>query len=117
MTPAQLQTMAANINADAAELAALTADRAALIASNVDVNNLTAAQAFSYFVQAPNGPWTTILAVDPSTIKAYGAGDALPLDWPTADTSGTLRAEFVYRGAGVAVSALPFPLSSWTRAT
>lgn len=117
LTQAQMQTMAANIQADAAELAALAADRTALIAASVPVDTLTAAQAFGYFLQAPNAPWTATLAVDAATLKTFGTGDTLPADWPTADAAGVVRAAFTYRGAGVSVAALPFPLTAWVRST
>jgi hypothetical protein len=115
LTQPNFTALSAAVGADAAELAALTAESQALQTSGVNVSLYTAAQSFALFLQSPQAPWTQLLSV--SQLKVWGPGDTPPADWPTADTAGMLRAEFVYTGPGVAVSALPFPLTSWVRLT
>ena len=98
-------TISAEVTAIQTGIAALTATGASLTYADVIRILLTA------------GPWGQAFAVAAQTLTVYAPGATLPSDWPASDSGGFLRVEFLYAGPGVDVNALPFPVTSWVRAT
>jgi len=116
-------TVRISINASdyqAAQMAAAAAPQeAAAIQAYAAANaknpaNPTPAEAMTAVLAA--GAWGQLFQPDPSSVLVF-VPPIIPSDWPTADTTGIMRLEFIYRGPGVALSALPFPVTSWVRST
>jgi hypothetical protein len=119
--------------ASAAEYAALKALIVTLQNQGLNPSSFTPSEAFYYFLQT--GPWGALTSPVVSTIQVWSeatttgsstsakpssfpiGGQALPTDWPASDTTGLIRAEFQYSGAGITNAELPFPCTSWVRLT
>lgn len=118
LTPAQIASMQASFSAPGA------ADEVASIQAYIAAHPLPTGSTTADLVETTakilltQGPWATqYFAPKLNSLSVWYGTDAPPSDWPSSDTTGALRAEWVYTGPGIAVSALPFGVTSWVRAT
>jgi hypothetical protein len=88
---------------------------AALKAAQGSSAPLTTAEVLTLFFAM--GPWASAFGIDVRTFVPFASGTTLPSWWPSDDTAAATEHHVLYRyiGAGVDVSALPFPVTAWKR--